>query len=251
VSLLAAYRRGPASPRAGPDHSVRSGRRMARKLDPALIPRYLRAAGPVRESGDRITRGEARLLARQHGPGWPQRFRHRSGRWSNRPAPRLPSASVTPQEQARRLASERVVMPEEQAAQRRRPEWPVKRIPHRTESFRRGRTQKLTGGARVRGPSDRGDPAHDQRQAAHHERQDGRVRLWNVHARIGQHHHRDEHRTPQKWSHASTFARVAGRGLYTRAQPWAASLPPPVDAPPRTNRHDRAQRDRASGSGAP
>lgn len=39
VSLLAASRRDASAPRAGADHSVRSRRRMARGLDPALMAR--------------------------------------------------------------------------------------------------------------------------------------------------------------------------------------------------------------------
>jgi hypothetical protein len=163
--------------------------------------------GAVLESEGATNKPDARLPARGHLLGWRQPFR-RSGRWSNRPAPRLAAARVTPQEQALRLACERVVVPEEQAAKRGGREPPAKLIQHgrvissRTDVEAGGRTREC-------GRPGGGEPAHDERQAAHDERHRRRERQWNVPAGTGQHHNGDKHQDPQRSSHVSTVPRPA------------------------------------------
>ena len=62
----------------------------------------------------RTNHPDARMRVRGRLAGWRQTVG--AGRSANRPARRLAPARVTPQEQARRLAGEHVVVPEEQAA---------------------------------------------------------------------------------------------------------------------------------------
>jgi hypothetical protein len=91
----------------------------------------------------------------------------------------------------------------------------VEGVSHRRSSFNmaasshRGRTQRLGGRTRECGRPGGGEPAHDERQAAHDERHRRRERQWNVPAGTGQHHNGDKHQEPQRSSHVSTVPQPA------------------------------------------